>query len=508
MLRKISKLFFIVFSLFILVGCVTPTPTPEPSDENEIVYVLNGGEFVGEYPESYEAGVELELPIPVKENFDFVGWYKSSKFTGDAITHLNEEENKTIKLYAKWTESTPHEHVFVDGECSCGEKEPAHTHEYVEGKCECGDILVDENVTYTIEYVAYDGLMPEGTKYEYYQGENYELPIPRKAAQEFVGWYDYDTNEPVTHVNYGNVKVYAYYVYASITSNIEYVVEDGQMPEKYPTTYLEGTATALPAPKRDGYYFRGWYTDLELTKKIVAITAKTFGDLTLYAKWEEATMENTNIAIMGDSISTFYSPNSKVNSIWQGENEYYYPRYAPSVSSVSSTWWYQTVEALGANLLVNNSLSGSAVCVGNNKGMDRARILKNMYNNIIPDVLIIYMGVNDGVSKVSQSDFEKGYRKMLDLIKTNFPSCQVFVCTLPYETYTDGTYRAGYNQTIESLAEEFNLPVIDLANIWDETTEVKNNWHYLYDNIHPGVLGMQKISQQAIKAIKEFYGIE
>ena len=128
--------------------------------------------------------------------------------------------------------------------------------------------------------------------------------------------------------------------------------------------------------------------------------------------------------------------------------------------------------------------------------------------NVIPDVLIIYMGVNDGVSKVSQSQFEKGYRQMLDLIKTNFPSCQVFVCTLPYETYTDGTYRAGYNSTIENLAEEYNLPVIDLSNIWDETTEIKNNWHYLYDNIHPGVLGMQKISQQAIKSIKEFYGIE
>ena len=116
--------------------------------------------------------------------------------------------------------------------------------------------------------------------------------------------------------------------------------------------------------------------------------------------------------------------------------------------------------------------------------------------------------VNDGVSKVSQQQFEHGYRTMLDLVETNFPSCQVFVCTLPYETYTDGAYRAGYNSTIENLAEEYNLPVIDLSNIWDETTEIKNNWHYLYDNIHPGVLGMQKISQQAIKSIKEFYDIE
>lgn len=506
MLKKLSKLFFVICCLFLITGCVTPTPTP--TDNNEIKYALDGGEFVGAYPDSYELGVELELPIPVKEGYTFEGWYLDSKFSDEPITHINEDENKTIKLYAKWVESSLHEHIYVDGKCECGELEPVHVHEYIDGICECGDVLVDKNVIFTIEYETNGGILPDDTKYEYYQGENYELPVAKKAAKEFTGWFDYETGEPVTHVNYGNIKVYAGFKDATVISNIEYVVDGGIMPDEHITSYKEGTTSVLPAPTKEGYYFRGWYTDLELTKKIVAITAKTCGDLTLYAKWEEATMENTNIAIMGDSISTFYSPNSKVNSIWQGENEYYYPKYAPSVSSVSSTWWYQTIEALGANLLVNNSLSGSAVCVGNNKAMDRARILKNMYNNVIPDVLIIYMGVNDGVSKVSQSQFAKGYRQMLDLIKTNFPSCQVFVCTLPYETYTDGTYRAGYNSTIENLAEEYNLPVIDLSNIWDETTEIKNNWHYLSDNIHPGVLGMQKISQQAIKSIKEFYGIE
>ena len=487
MFKKISKLFFIVFSLFLIAGCVPPSNEPTKK-ENEIKYVLNGGEFEGDYPEKFELNVELELPTPVKENAVFAGWYEDSEFTGDALTTLLVESSKTVTLYAKWSEE--------------------HVHEYIDGICSCGDALVNKDIVYTIEYVLNDGVLPDGAKFEYYQGENYELPTPRKVAKNFVGWRDYDTNQPVTHVNSGNVKVYAVFESATIYSNIEYVVGDGTMPSDYITSYKEGVSSALPAPKLEGYYFRGWYTDLECTNKLVAITTKTFGDLTLYAKWEEATMENTNIAIMGDSISTFYSATSKVNSIWQGENQYYYPKYAPSVSSVTQTWWYQTVEALGANLLVNNSLSGSAVCVGSNKGMDRSRILKNMFNNVIPDVLIIYMGVNDGVSKVSQSDFAKGYRQMLDLIKTNFPSCQVFVCTLPYETYTDGAYRAGYNSTIESLGKEYNLPVIDLANIWDETTEVKDNWHYLFDNIHPGTLGMQKIASVVTKTMKEFYGIE
>ena len=52
MLKKLSKLFFVICCLFLITGCVTPTPTP--TDNNEIKYVLDGGEFVGAYQESYE----------------------------------------------------------------------------------------------------------------------------------------------------------------------------------------------------------------------------------------------------------------------------------------------------------------------------------------------------------------------------------------------------------------------------------------------------------------------
>ena len=32
-----------------------------------------------------------------------------------------------------------HEHVFVDGKCSCGEIDPSHEHSYTNGKCACGE---------------------------------------------------------------------------------------------------------------------------------------------------------------------------------------------------------------------------------------------------------------------------------------------------------------------------------------------------------------------------------
>lgn len=490
MIKKIIKGLFLFVCLLTITGCNMPGGTNNNNKtENEIKYVLDGGRFEGTYPKTYEFLKDVELVDPVKDGYTFLGWYLDKEFTGDAVEVLNESSKTTVTLYAKWEEVVEHVHEFIDGICSCGE------------------YVTDESITYTIEYIVNGGTLPADAKHEYYLGENYELPSPRQAGKEFVGWYDYTTDEEVTQTTYGNLKVYAIYHTATIYSKIEYVLDGGTL-ENEVSEYLEGQTMALPAPKKDGYYFRGWYKDSLFTEKIVAVNKQTFGDLTLHAKWVEATMENTNIAIMGDSISTFYSPNSKVNSIWQGENQFYYPRYAPSVSSVTLTWWYQTVEALGANLLVNNSLSGSAVCVGNHKASDRARILKNMYNNQIPDVLIIYMGVNDGVSEVATNTFEKGYRTMLELIETNFPSCQVFVCTLPYETYTDGTYRIPYNDVIEKLADEFEIPVIDFENLWDASTEKKNDWHYLYDNIHPGTLGMQKIAQVVTKAIKDFYGVE
>ena len=39
--------------------------------------------------------------------------------------------------------SEPHNHVFVNGECECGVKDPnyvaPHEHEFVNGECECGE---------------------------------------------------------------------------------------------------------------------------------------------------------------------------------------------------------------------------------------------------------------------------------------------------------------------------------------------------------------------------------
>ena len=68
---------------------------------------------------------------------------------------------------------------------------------------------------------------------------------------------------------------------------------------------------------------------------------------------QEEVIEMKNIVIFGDSYSTFdgYIPK---------ENLTYYPSY--NVLKAEQTWWGQLLEKTGANLVLNDSWSGSTIC--------------------------------------------------------------------------------------------------------------------------------------------------
>ncbi len=59
--------------------------------------------------------------------------------------------------------------------------------------------------------------------------------------------------------------------------------DDNVYAEKY--TYGTGLVTSLPTPVRESYKFVGWFSDPDFKKAVKKIDAKTFGDMTLYAKW-------------------------------------------------------------------------------------------------------------------------------------------------------------------------------------------------------------------------------
>lgn len=75
------------------------------------------------------------------------------------------------------------------------------------------------------------------------------------------------------------------------TNGIEFVSNGGEFCE--PLMAQSGEAVSLPTPKRDLYEFKGWYSDIALTKKFTASTMPSSQTTKLYAKWtpvDEATV--------------------------------------------------------------------------------------------------------------------------------------------------------------------------------------------------------------------------
>ena len=64
----------------------------------------------------YKKGDSYEFPSPARKYQEFLGWYDNPEFSGDPITCITPEDNKSIDLYAKWTELTEEDlfNIFKD----------------------------------------------------------------------------------------------------------------------------------------------------------------------------------------------------------------------------------------------------------------------------------------------------------------------------------------------------------------------------------------------------------
>lgn len=221
------------------------------------------------------------------------------------------------------------------------------------------------------------------------------------------------------------------------------------------------------------------------------------------------------LSILGDSISTFagYVP--------QG-NAVHYPNSSDTrttkVTVVGDCWWRKLQLALGMTLLVNESWSGSRVSKGGSPVQDDnvvgcgSRCVSLHTGSVKPDVIIVYMGINDFNNNVSEgsydgttalpddnplpSTFREAYAVMLDKMLTAYPHAEVWVCTLPQ--YTDAAFPknnssialAEYNKAIKQLAAAFGVKVLD----WNASGL---NWHSS-DNLHPDKYNHSVMANYAI----------
>lgn len=211
----------------------------------------------------------------------------------------------------------------------------------------------------------------------------------------------------------------------------------------------------------------------------------------------EAAAEKLTISILGDSISTFpdYSNGTAANTtnstITNGAT--YYP--LGDVSTVENTWWYKAAKAMNAEILVNNSWSGSCMyythadtvgayvdrCVqlhddtGDNAGQE-------------PDIIAVYLGTNDigaysddpgsceaidftqlivaengSVTYAEPQNVIEAYAIALDKISRRYSDAEVYCFTL-LPNVCDSTRLDSYNTSVKNLASHFGMYIVDLYN--------------------------------------------
>lgn len=101
--------------------------------------------------------------------------------------------------------------------------------------------------------------------------------------------------------------------------------------------------------------------------------------------------DKPKISILGDSISTYEGFNPFGYHVYYKEDRL----YDNEIESVNDTWWKQVINAVGGELCINNSYSGSLVA-----GLAASSACTNercsrLHDETVPDMILIYIGTND-----------------------------------------------------------------------------------------------------------------
>ena len=497
----------------------------------DVIFDTDGGTYIED--QKVEYGKTIQVDNPTKEGYEFVGW----SLNGEIYDVSTPIKNNLI-LLAIWTDvkytvtfdvagGDELEPIKIKNGESLGKIIPTKEHNsfvcwLLNGEVYDPTTPITSNITLVASWkedykvtIHYNNNDPDLVLYAK-EGQSINdlggIDSPIKEGYKFINfYYDEEFTKAMLIFSKINNDIDLYAKFSKIYY-ITYHLNGGTTKEELLTSYVvedvENRNIDLVLPEKKGYFFRGWHEKEDCSdSNFYMITKKEARDITLFAKWDEATLQNAYLGILGDSISTYkgYIPNGFVH----------FPYYASSddggMITLEQTWWRITQQTLGCRLGINNSYSGT--CVMNEYGYTTSaenisRLQHSTrFDNLPPDIMIIYMGNNDAlVQNLNTANFEKSYRNMLNNLYTLYPNIQLFLGTLSYEKYFVGKdyyeehvlVTAEVNRIIQSLANEYNLPIIDFATAYSDSS-------YLFDKIHPNVLGMKALANVAIDAISKFY---
>ena len=247
------------------------------------------------------------------------------------------------------------------------------------------------------------------------------------------------------------------------------------------------------------------YTDLNDYSLIVSSKNKgsntgifriTFPDI------EPISYEGKTLSILGDSISTY-------SGTMPEGNANYYTGSNCGVGSVNDIWWKKLITSLGMTLDTNNSWSGSTVSGSDNSsGVTRATALGTS-----PDVIIVYLGINDFNHEVPLETFRSSYTTMLNTIMSTYPDSEVWCATLlicerngdiggDIEINDSGVPLSDFNTVITATAKAYGANVLDHFSCgitYSNMSTYMGDWTSSGQALHPNASGHTMIANYDIE---------
>ncbi len=212
-------------------------------------------------------------------------------------------------------------------------------------------------------------------------------------------------------------------------------------------------------------------------------------------------LKGKKLSILGDSVSTYYgfSNNREVNDETAINPCFYTRRLFPW----EETYWGILIKELSLTLCVNNSWSGGNLSGRDNphSGVSRASNLSTDQGEC-PDIIIVFMGLNDLGRRVSEDTFYADYLTALSIIKDKYPSARVCCVNMPDRDAGILVQTRLYNEKIKKAVETAgdNFFISDLFN-----SKFSNEVFYqnTLDGLHPDQDGMRMIADVIKEAIEK-----
>lgn len=233
-------------------SCSSNSYNSQPENRANVDYWLNGGVLLDEPVLTLnKSDGRLQLPVPIKENATFEGWFTTPDYSGEAITHLTYRDGN-VSIYAKWSDKT-----------------------------------------FGVKYILNGGIMYDKNPDVISAQTSFELNNPVRRGYVFLGWFDSECDgKPYTTIggaNSLNIVLYAYWQKSDDKFNIVYDLCGGTIADANPTQVGAGEVVTLAPPKKFGYDFIGWNDKSTGDGNYHTTLYGVSADIVLYAVWSPQT---------------------------------------------------------------------------------------------------------------------------------------------------------------------------------------------------------------------------